>query len=113
MASLEHIIVLMMENHSFDRMLGANMDSDYLPKTPQRPFDSASALTEAGHKLVECGDGRAALDRIASTSFHLVVTDVRLPRTDGLAVKGRRALYDPRPDGVSRAARPLTRGSPG
>jgi DNA-binding NtrC family response regulator len=44
------------------------------------------ALADAGHDVTELGDGRSAIERLGATSFDVVVTDVRLPKADGLAV---------------------------
>jgi len=44
------------------------------------------ALGEAGHEVVPLADGAAALERISAELFDVVVTDVRLPKVDGLAV---------------------------
>lgn len=39
-------------------------------------------ITEAN--ITEAGDGQDALDKISSGSFDLVLTDIRMPRMDGL-----------------------------
>jgi len=43
-------------------------------------------LREAGHAVVEVGDGQQALEHVLSTTFDVVVTDVRLPRLSGTAL---------------------------
>src|SRR5438034_4947600 len=46
----------------------------------------ASALTEAGHDPIIVHDGKRALREATSTSFDLIVLDIRLPRMDGFNV---------------------------
>jgi two-component system chemotaxis response regulator CheY len=53
----------------------------------------ATCLRTAGYRVVEAGDGREALERAATECFELVVTDLNMPRLDGLGlVAGLRAL---------------------
>lgn len=63
---------------------------------PDVRFAVASALGEAKHDVVEVGDGAAALERLASQSFDVVVSDIRLPGVDGLAVFRRAREVAPR-----------------
>jgi DNA-binding NtrC family response regulator len=50
-------------------------------------------LAAAGHEVVAVTDGAAALERLTAEVFDVVVTDVRLPKVDGLAVfRAARAL---------------------
>src|SRR5262245_37889398 len=59
--------------------------------------DSVSlALRDAGHDVVELADGAAAIERISSTFFDVVVTDIRLPRTDGMTVFRHAKKVSPR-----------------
>jgi DNA-binding NtrC family response regulator len=44
------------------------------------------ALRDAGHEVAEATDGQGALDRASTETFDAVVTDVRLPRRDGLSL---------------------------
>ena len=44
------------------------------------------ALTEAGHKVAEAGDGLAALEWLATNRPQLVITDITMPQLDGLAL---------------------------
>jgi DNA-binding NtrC family response regulator len=44
----------------------------------------AEVLREAGHEVVEAGDGEGALALCQARGFDLIVTDIRLPRGDGL-----------------------------
>ena len=53
----------------------------------------APALSAAGYDVKAVTDGAAALERLAAEVFDVVVTDVRMPRVDGLAVfRAARAL---------------------
>lgn len=44
------------------------------------------ALQQAGHEVVEAGDGVEALDRARSTQADLVLSDVNMPEMDGLSL---------------------------
>lgn len=46
----------------------------------------ASVLARAGHVVETASDGSAALSRIAEAEYDLVVTDLKMPGADGLAV---------------------------
>ena len=46
----------------------------------------ADALTEAGHAVEQAGDGEAALAALARSAFHVVLTDLRMPLVDGMAL---------------------------
>jgi DNA-binding NtrC family response regulator len=50
------------------------------------------ALEEAGYAVTACEDGAAAADALERDSFDLVLTDVRLPGVDGLALFRRARL---------------------
>ena len=53
----------------------------------------APALSSAGHEVVPVADGAAALERLSAEVFDVVVSDIRLPRVDGLTVfRAARAL---------------------
>lgn len=55
----------------------------------------AFTLKGAGHTVIEAEDGRAALDAVKGRKVDAVVTDVNMPRMDGIAlVKSLRALPD-------------------
>lgn len=41
-------------------------------------------LERAGHQLAEAGDGEEALEALKQDKFDLLITDVRMPRLDGL-----------------------------
>jgi two-component system response regulator HydG len=55
-------------------------------------------LETAGLEVDEAADGEAALERLGAGRFDLVITDLRMPRMDGLALLGRmQALPPPLP----------------
>jgi diguanylate cyclase (GGDEF)-like protein len=43
-------------------------------------------LTRAGHTVVECGDGLEALEALATQPIDLVVSDMKMPRIDGMGL---------------------------
>jgi len=49
----------------------------------------AEALTDAGHEVVCAGDGDQALAATADATYDVVLTDLRLPRVDGLTLVRR------------------------
>lgn len=50
-------------------------------------------LKGAGHQVEEAQDGQEALDKASRASFDLVITDVNMPRMDGIQlIKKLRAL---------------------
>ena len=52
--------------------------------------DSLEAiLTRSGHNVSTCEDAVIALDRLKSTSFDLVITDLKMPKMDGIAFMDR------------------------
>ena len=46
----------------------------------------AFALTSGGFEVSEAEDGQAALEIARTRSFHAVVTDVNMPRMDGISL---------------------------
>jgi two-component system KDP operon response regulator KdpE len=42
------------------------------------------ALEREGHEVTTCVDGREALERLEDEEYDLIVTDLSMPRTDGL-----------------------------
>ena len=55
----------------------------------------AFTLKGAGHTVLEAEDGQAALDALRGKKVDAVVTDVNMPRMDGITlVKSLRALPD-------------------
>jgi DNA-binding NtrC family response regulator len=55
-------------------------------------------LCEEGHDVSEVADGSAALDALAATRFDLAISDVRLPKLDGLSLFQRARESAPRTD---------------
>ncbi len=43
-------------------------------------------LEDEGHRVVLAADGQAALDVLAKQSFHVMVTDLKMPRVDGMTL---------------------------
>ena len=43
-------------------------------------------LVQEGHRVLEAETGREALEKIAGRSYDLIVSDLRMPELDGLAV---------------------------
>ena len=43
-------------------------------------------LEDEGHRVVLAADGQAALEALARQSFHLLVTDLKMPRVDGMTL---------------------------
>ena len=41
-------------------------------------------LQEAGYEVVEAVDGKDALDKLRSASIHMLVTDLNMPKMDGI-----------------------------
>ena len=56
------------------------------------------ALQAAGHETTAAIDGAVALEQLATGSFDLVITDVRMPKVDGLTLFRRTRELVPRPD---------------
>ncbi len=53
------------------------------------------ALKKAGHEVVEAADGEQALTLAKSKKVNLVITDVNMPKMDGIAlIKELRSLPD-------------------
>ncbi|HXY68582.1 MAG TPA: sigma-54 dependent transcriptional regulator [Gemmatimonadales bacterium] len=46
----------------------------------------AEALADDGHAVVQAADGAEAAGRLARESFDLLITDLRMPRLDGMAL---------------------------
>lgn len=62
-----------------------------MPKTVMIVDDSASlrqvvkmALVGAGYEVMEAGDGQDALDKLVGKKVQLVISDVNMPRMDGI-----------------------------
>jgi DNA-binding NtrC family response regulator len=54
-------------------------------------------LESAGLEVAEAEDGAKALERIEADSFQLVITDLRMPKVDGLELLRRLAGHSPAP----------------
>jgi DNA-binding NtrC family response regulator len=55
----------------------------------------ADGLSERGYDVAAVGSGREALDLLSSQVFDAVVTDLRMPEIDGLALIARSRMLDP------------------
>ncbi len=69
----------------------------------------SEALTSEGHAVTEAGDGQEALRLLAAHTFHLMITDLRMPRLDGMALLRRGAPG--RPGRMAPTAPPRTASS--
>jgi DNA-binding NtrC family response regulator len=56
---------------------------------PDLRVSLGQVLREEGHAVDVASDGEAAIARLAAQPFHLVVSDVRLPKVDGLTLLRR------------------------
>jgi DNA-binding NtrC family response regulator len=56
---------------------------------PDLRVSLGDVLREEGHAVDVASDGEAAIARLAAQPFHLVVSDVRLPKLDGLTLLRR------------------------
>jgi DNA-binding NtrC family response regulator len=78
-----------------------------------------SSLSDEGHSVTAVIDGAAAMDKIAEDRFDVVITDIRLPKADGLAVFDHARRVSPRTDvilmtsfgGVAEAVSALKKGA--
>src|SRR5262245_4054838 len=55
----------------------------------------AEVLRDAGYRVETAADGTAALEALAANDFGVVVTDLRMPGADGLAVLQRARQISP------------------
>lgn len=55
----------------------------------------SEALEDDGHAVVTAADGEEAAQRLARESFDLLITDLRMPRLDGLALLRRARAEQP------------------
>ncbi len=55
----------------------------------------ADLLAEDGCETATARNGIEALDRIATAAFDVILTDVRMPRLDGLGLYHRITSFDP------------------
>nr|WP_294564768.1 ATP-binding protein [uncultured Rhodopila sp.] len=90
------------------------LDSDPADRSPEAGDDAATILLaednadmrsyvrrllqSAGHRVIATGDGQAALDRLEAVVPDLVLSDVMMPRVDGLgllrAIRGNPRLHE-------------------
>jgi two-component system response regulator FlrC len=64
----------------------------------------ADALAGDGHVVVRAADGAEALQHIAREQFDLVITDLKMPRIDGLAVLQRLRAEQPDAEAIMLTA---------
>lgn len=55
----------------------------------------AKALEKAGYVVVGCDNGADALDRLKQEAFSLLLTDIVMPRLDGIELARRATVIDP------------------
>ncbi len=55
----------------------------------------ARALEKAGYEVVSYNNGADALDRLKQESFTLLLTDIVMPRMDGIELARRASTLDP------------------
>ena len=53
------------------------------------------ALEKAGYTVIACGNGADAFDRLKQEPFSLLLTDIVMPRMDGIELARRAAEIDP------------------
>ncbi len=53
------------------------------------------ALVGAGYQVTAVADGRAALEAMQQERFDLLLTDIRMPRLDGIELALQAGLIDP------------------
>jgi two-component system chemotaxis response regulator CheY len=54
----------------------------------------ATWLTENGHEVVRASDGVSALELLRAETFDVLITDVDMPRMDGLTLLSQRDAVD-------------------
>ena len=65
-----------------------------------RKFVGAS-IRDQGHVVTEAVDGAEAFEHLVATRFDVVVSDIRLPRHDGIEVFRRARRESPTTDAAS------------
>ena len=61
----------------------------------------AMTLEKAGHEVTAADGGEAAIDAIRKESFDGIITDLRMPKVDGLQVLRAARDLSPRPPSSS------------
>ena len=62
----------------------------------------ADTLRDAGHQVTTAADGREALEQIDERNFDLVISDIRLPKADGMTIfRKLRADFDAKGTAIS------------
>jgi DNA-binding NtrC family response regulator len=61
---------------------------------PHMTWVIANWLGKHGHEVVRAFDGAAAAERLRGESFDLLITDVDMPRMDGLSLLSERDAID-------------------
>ena len=62
---------------------------------PATRMSLACALSDAGHRITEAGDGAEATALASGSVFDVAVCDVRLPKVDGLTIFRRLRAKSP------------------
>ena len=70
----------------------------------------AHALMEAGYEVAEASDGLMALQRIATQAPDLILSDVRMPRLDGIELATLLAPHTPPIPIILMSGNPLPDG---
>ncbi len=58
----------------------------FVDEDPHAREATLAALRDRGYQVAGVGDGLQALQQLQREQFHVVVTDIRLPRLDGIAL---------------------------
>ena len=62
---------------------------------PKLVWGLGLCLTRADFVVVTCGDGLEAIELLASTGFDILVTDIQMPRLDGLDLLAYVSVHHP------------------
>jgi two-component system response regulator HydG/two-component system response regulator AtoC len=63
-----------------------DMDILLIDDEPELRQALAEAMQDAGHTIIQVGDGQAAIKKLADKEYDVVISDVRLPGIDGLTL---------------------------
>lgn len=64
----------------------------------------ADALEDMGHVVTQCADGAEAIEEIERRNFDVVISDIRMPKADGIAVFERVRARSPGTDVILMTA---------